>query len=241
MDTWVKFVILAVAAYLLGSVPLSYLAARSRGVDLRRQGTQQVGGGNLWRTTSRKLGLFVGIFDFCKGIIMVAAARIVGLSPGLQLLVGLAAIIGHDWPVFPRFHGGRGIATSLGIIIILPIINIGNDNTYQVSNWPLVAFLAVAVAGVVIARRTPVPILIGLILMPIISALIKAQPLSLTLGYAALVVIIIVKRLIAQPSAEKITTGMGRVLLNRLLFDRDIRDRAAWVQRKQSPKKENRA
>ncbi|MGD1118133.1 MAG: glycerol-3-phosphate acyltransferase [Dehalococcoidales bacterium] len=241
MDTWVKFVILAVAAYLLGSVPLSYLAARSRGVDLRRQGTQQVGGGNLWRTTSRKLGLFVGIFDFCKGIIMVAAARIVGLSPGLQLLVGLAAIIGHDWPVFLRFHGGRGIATSLGIIIILPIINIGNDNTYQVSNWPLVAFLAVAVAGVVIARRTPVPILIGLILMPIISALIKAQPLSLTLGYAALVVIIIVKRLIAQPSAEKITTGMGRVLLNRLLFDRDIRDRAAWVQRKQSPKKENRA
>ena len=241
MDTWVKFVILAVAAYLLGSVPLSYLAARSRGVDLRRQGTQQVGGGNLWRTTSRKLGLFVGIFDFCKGIIMVAAARIVGLSPGLQLLVGLAAIIGHDWPVFLRFHGGRGIATSLGIIIILPIINIGNDNTYQVSNWPLVAFLAVAVAGVVIARRTPLPILIGLILMPIISALIKAQPLSLTLGYAALVVIIIVKRLIAQPSAEKITTGMGRVLLNRLLFDRDIRDRAAWVQRKQSPKKENRA
>jgi glycerol-3-phosphate acyltransferase PlsY len=210
-------------------------------VDLRRQGTQQVGGGNLWRTTSRKLGLFVGIFDFCKGIIMVAAARIVGLSPGLQLLVGLAAILGHDWPVFLRFHGGRGIATSLGIIIILPIINIGNDNTYQVSNWPLVAFLAVAVAGVVIARRTPVPILIGLILMPIISALIKAQPLSLTLGYAALVVIIIVKRLIAQPSAEKITTGMGRVLLNRLLFDRDIRDRAAWVQRKQSPKKENRA
>jgi acyl phosphate:glycerol-3-phosphate acyltransferase len=241
METWVKFVILAVAAYLLGSIPLSYLAARSRGVDLRQQGTQQVGGGNLWRTTSRRLGLLVGIFDFLKGIIMVAVARILGLSPGLQLFVGLAAIIGHDWPVFLRFHGGRGIATSLGIIIIMPIININNANLYyHVSNWPLVAFLAVAVTGVVIARRTPVPILIGLILLPVISAVVKDQPLSLTLGYTALVVIIIVKRLIAQPSTEKITTSMGRVLLYRLLFDRDIRDRAAWVQRKALPKKENR-
>ena len=121
MDTWIKFAILVIASYLLGAVPSSYLAARSRGIDLRKQGTHQVGGGNLWRTTSRKLGLFVGIFDFFKGMLMVLIAWRLGLDAGQQLAVGLAAVVGHNWPVFLRFHGGRGVATSLGIIIILPL------------------------------------------------------------------------------------------------------------------------
>ena len=71
MDTWLIFILLLVAGYLLGSIPLSYLTARARGVDMRKQGTQQVGAGNLWRTTSRKLGFFVGIYDFLKGMLMV--------------------------------------------------------------------------------------------------------------------------------------------------------------------------
>lgn len=233
MDTWIKFVILIVVSYLFGSVPLSYLTARSRGIDLRKQGSQQVGGGNLWRTTSRKLGLFVGIFDFLKGMLMIFIAWRVGLDAGLQFAVGLAAVVGHNWPVFLRFHGGRGIATTLGIIIILPCINVE-----EITTWPLVAFFAFGTAGLVIARRTPVPVLIGLILLPIVSAIVH-EPLSLTMGYLAMVLIIVVKRLTAQPITEKIKTGMGRVLLNRLFFDRDVRDRTAWVHRKHTPDKEN--
>lgn len=234
MDTWIKFVLLVVASYLLGSIPSSYLAARSRGIDLRKQGTQQMGGGNLWRTTSRKLGLFVGIFDLFKGMLMILIAWSLGLDAGLQFAVGLAAVVGHNWPVFLRFHGGRGIATSLGIIIILPIINMKD---IDITTWPLVAFFAVGAAGLVIARRTPVPILIGLILLPIVSAIAR-EPLSLTLGYLAMVLVIIIKRLTAQPSTETKQPGLGRLFLNRLLFDRDIRDRSAWVHRKQTPKKE---
>ena len=233
MDTWIKFVILVIASYLLGSVPLSYLSARSRGIDLRKQGTQQVGGGNLWRTTSHTLGLFVGLFDFIKGALMIVIAWSLGLDAGLQFAVGLAAVVGHNWPVFLRFHGGRGIATSLGIIIILPYIN-----RSEITTWPLVSFFTVAVAGLVIARRTPLPILIGLVLLPVTSAIAK-EPLSLTLGYLAMVLIIIIKRLTAQRSNEKIQTGMGRILWYRLLFDRDIRDRKAWMQRKQTPRKES--
>ena len=168
---------------------------------------------------------------------MIAIAWKVGLDASYQLLVGIAAVIGHNWPVFLRFHGGRGIATSLGIIIILPIININKTGIYQVSNWPLVAFFAVLVAGVVIYRRTPVPILLGLILLPVTSAIVK-DTLSLTLSYTALVLVIILKRLTAQPSAEARQIGLGMLLLNRFLFDRDIRDRSAWVNRKQPPKKE---
>ena len=232
MEIWIQFIVLIIVSYTVGSVPLSYFVARARGVDLRKNGTQQVGGGNLWRTTSRKLGLLVGIFDFIKGAVMVVIAWRLGLDAGLQLGVGLAAVAGHNWPIFLRFHGGRGIATTLGLIIILPWIN-----RAEITTWPLVAFFSVAVALVIFFRRTPVPILAGLIMLPVLSA-INHEPLSVILGYTAMVLIIIIKRLIAQPSSEKRKTGIGRLLLNRLLFDRDVRYRADWVNRKHTDKQE---
>ncbi len=227
MTIWI---ILIIASYLVGSIPSSYLAARSRGVDLRKHGTQQVGGGNLWRTTSRTLGLIVGIFDFFKGILMVLIAWRLGLDAGQQLAVGLAVIAGHNWPVFLRFHGGRGVATSLGIIIILPLIN-------DIMPWATIAFFAIGAAVAAFTRRTPVPILIGMVVLPIASA-ISREPLSVTMGYLAMVLIIIIKRLTAQPAPEARSIGMGHLLLNRLLFDRDIADRSTWVHRKHVLKKE---
>jgi glycerol-3-phosphate acyltransferase PlsY len=232
MDIWIKFIVLIIASYTVGSVPLSYLVARAHGVDLRKQGTQQVGGGNLWRTTSRILGLLVGLFDFIKGAVMVVIVWRLGLDAGLQLGVGLAAIAGHNWPVFLRFHGGRGIATTLGIVIILPLINWS-----EITIWPLVTFFSVAVILVIFFRRTPVPILAGLITLPVMSA-VNQEPLSVVLGYTAMALIIIAKRLIAQPSTEKREIGIGHLLLNRLLFDRDVRYRADWVHRNQTDKKE---
>ncbi len=226
MTIWI---ILIVCSYLLGSVPSSYLAARSRGIDLRKDGTQQVGGGNLWRTTSRKLGLIVGIFDFFKGMLMVLIAWRLGLDAGQQLAVGLAAVVGHNWSVFLRFHGGRGVATSLGIIIILPLIN-------DITPWATVAFFAIGAAVAVFTRRTPVPILVGMVILPIASA-ISREPLSVTIGFLAMALIIIIKRLTAQPATEARSIGMGHLLLNRLLFDRDIGDRTVWVHRKHVPKK----
>jgi glycerol-3-phosphate acyltransferase PlsY len=226
MDIWLKFGILVIVSYLVGSIPLSYLAARARGVDLRKQGTQQVGGGNLWRTTSHKLGLFVGIFDFIKGALMVLIAWRLGLDAGLQLAVGLAAVVGHNWPVFLRFHGGRGIATSLGILVILPFINWGD-----VTVWPLAAFLVVAIGIVIFTHRTPVPILCGYVAIPIASGIAK-EPWLVTLSYTGMVLIIVIKRLIAQPSTEKREISLWYLLLNRLLFDRDVRFRSDWVDRK---------
>jgi len=211
-------------------VPSSYLVARARGIDLRKQGTQQVGGGNLWRTTSRKLGLIVGIFDFFKGMLMMLIALRLGLDAGQQLAVGLAAVAGHNWSVFLRFHGGRGVATSLGIIIILPLIN-------NITPWTTIAFFAIGAAVITITRRSPVPIFVAMVILPIASAIFR-EPLSVTMGYLAMALIIIIKRLTAQPATEARSIGMGHLLLNRLLFDRDIGDRKAWVHRKRVPKKE---
>jgi glycerol-3-phosphate acyltransferase PlsY len=220
----VEFILLLLVAYLLGSVPVSYLAAKSRGIDLRQHGTKQVGGGNLWRIASRKLGLMVGIFDFAKGIVIVWVAQLVGLDISQQLAVGVAAIVGHNWPVFLRFHGGRGIATTMGIIIILPIIN---DLTY----WPTTVFWIILVAGVLAMRKTPIPILAGITSLPIVSWAFHA-PLPVTLGFLAIFLVVVIKRLTAQPSAETASISTGQLLFNRFLFDRDIRDREAWINRK---------
>jgi glycerol-3-phosphate acyltransferase PlsY len=226
----ITWIILIIVAYLLGSIPLSYLVARSRGIDLRKYGTHQVGGGNLFRTTSRTLGLMVGIFDFFKGMLMVLIAWRFGMDAGQQLAVGLAAMVGHNWPVFLRFHGGRGIATSIGVIIIMPLIN-------NITPWATVAFIVVLVVGAVTTRSTPVPILIGMILIPIICGILRQTP-SVTFGFLAMVLLIIIKRLTAQPATEARTIGMGRLLWNRLLYDRDIGDRKAWVHRRHVAKKE---
>jgi glycerol-3-phosphate acyltransferase PlsY len=230
MEIWAKFLILFVAAYLLGSIPMSFLAAKARGIDLRKQGSQQVGGGNLWRTTSPILGFFVGMFDFLKGALIVYCASLWGLEAGLQFFAGMGAIIGHNWPLFLRFHGGRGIATTIGITIFLPVINRG-DITF----WPLIACAVVGIGSLIFFRRTPVPVLLSLIAMPIVSAAIQ-EPLLVTLGYTAILLIAVLKRLTAQASTEKRKIGLGQVLLNRFLYDRDIRDRANWVHRKAAKK-----
>ncbi len=231
MSSFITWIILLICAYLLGSVPLSYLVARSRGIDLRKHGTQQVGGGNLWRTTSRKLGLTVGVFDFFKGMLMVLIALRLGLDAGEQLTVGLAAVVGHNWPVFLRFHGGRGIATSLGIIIILPLIN--DDMT----PWATIAFFVAAIIVIIFTHRTPVPILVGMIMLPVFSAIFQ-ESISVTMGFLAMTLIVVIKRLTAQPAIESRQIGTGRLIWNRLLYDRDIGDRKAWVHRKHVAEKE---
>jgi glycerol-3-phosphate acyltransferase PlsY len=232
MHSWTTCILLIVTSYLFGSIPVSYLIARSRGVDLRKQGSQQVGGGNLWRTTSHKLGAVIAIYDLLKGPLFILAGWWAGLDAGQQLLVALAMIIGHNWPVFLRFHGGRGIAIALGTITVIPFINWGN-----ISIWPTAAFFIVAVGIVIFMHRTPVPVLFGFIAAPIVSAIVK-DPWLVSLSYAGMVLIIIIKRLVAQPSTEKWQTGLARVLFNRFLLDRDISDRNAWVHRNSTVKKE---
>ena len=209
---------------------MSFLIAKSRGIDLRKQGSQQLGGSNVWRTTSKALGVVVAIYDILKGAFMVYCAWLWGLDAGLQLFIGLGVVIGHNWPVFLKFHGGRGIATTLGIIVITPILN-----RADITFWPLIGCAAVGIGTVIFFRRTPVPVLLALISMPIVSAAIK-EPVLVSLGYASILLIVIIKRLIAQASTEKLDISMGEVLLNRFLFDRDVRNRADWVHRKAAEK-----
>ncbi len=220
MSIWLALVL---GAYLLGSVPVSYIVAKlSRGIDLRQYGTGQVGAGNLWRLTSWRLALPIAIFDLIKGLVMVWVAQLMGLDVTQQLAVGLAAIIGHNWPVFLRFSGGRGVGTTIGVIIILPIIN-------DMTLWGTVAFLTILIIGTLIMRSSPVPVFVGVAVLPLASWFY--EPLSVTLGFLAMFLIIVIKRLTALGSGEAVLVSKRRLLFNRLLFDRDIMDRKAWMYR----------
>jgi len=223
MAIW--FVLLTSGAYLLGSVPASYLAARLfRGIDLRQCGTGQVGAGNLWRMTSWKLGLPVGLFDLSKGLAMVLVAESAGLDVSQQLAAGLAVIAGHNWPLFLRFNGGRGISTTMGVIFILPLIN-------DVTRWTLIAFFVLPIIGALILRSSPLPVLAGAAALPVVSWVFH-DPLPVTLGYLAIFLVIVIKRLTVPRSADAASVSQRHLLLNRLFFDRDISDKRAWMYRK---------
>ena len=220
------FVLLIIVAYLLGSLPLSYWAARLlKGIDLRQYGTGQVGAGNLYRMTrSLKFGLAVGLFDLTKGMLMVGVAKLVGLDIAQQLVVGMAAIVGHNWSVFLRLSGGRGVGTTIGVIFITPIIN-------GLVPWEIIAFLIIVAIGLPVLRSSPLPILFGVAATPVASWL-DHEPFTVTLGYLAMLLILVMKRLTVPFSADANSISRKELLLNRLLFDRDIKDRRGWMYRK---------
>jgi glycerol-3-phosphate acyltransferase PlsY len=112
---------LAAAGYLLGSIPFGLLVARAvRGVDVRAAGSGNIGATNVARVAGVGPGLFVLFLDAAKGAVAVLLAR--ALLPGgvpVQALTGLSAVVGHVAPVWLGFRGGKGVATALGVLLVL--------------------------------------------------------------------------------------------------------------------------
>ncbi|WP_337043743.1 glycerol-3-phosphate 1-O-acyltransferase PlsY [Emticicia sp. 17c] len=108
-------------AYLLGSIPTAVWYGKIfHGVDVRQHGSGNAGATNSLRTFGRKAGIIVLIIDFLKGFLAVLSARFffsdTTLDKYLFLMMGIAAVIGHLYPVFAQFRGGKGVATALGVI-----------------------------------------------------------------------------------------------------------------------------
>ena len=105
--------------YLAGSVPFAYLLARLRGVDVRFAGSGNVGAANVLRTTGAWRGVIVMILDMLKGFGAVALAHGVSSNNATIALSGAAAIVGHIYPLWLRFHGGKGVAVAAGVFTLL--------------------------------------------------------------------------------------------------------------------------
>jgi acyl phosphate:glycerol-3-phosphate acyltransferase len=113
-----------IVSYLVGSVPAAYMAGKSRGIDLRRYGSGNLGATNVLRTLGWKIGLLVFAFDVAKGavpVLLLPGWTTGPLSPQVVgILCGVAAILGHFRPIFLRFgKGGKGVATATGVFFAL--------------------------------------------------------------------------------------------------------------------------
>jgi glycerol-3-phosphate acyltransferase PlsY len=108
---------LAAVAYFLGAIPFGYLVGWWRGVDIRASGSGNIGATNAARVLGKKWGLFVLALDAAKGCLPVLAALyLLRLPPGYVATVGLAAFVGHVFPVYLAFKGGKGVATAAGVL-----------------------------------------------------------------------------------------------------------------------------
>ncbi len=121
-------VFLVIASYLVGAVPFGLLLSRSSGIDIRTQGSGNIGATNVARLLGKKMGILTLLFDVGKGFFpMFVTALIVGNGPGRNLIIalsGAATVVGHMYPVYLGFKGGKGVATGLGIFLYLAPLSV---------------------------------------------------------------------------------------------------------------------
>jgi glycerol-3-phosphate acyltransferase PlsY len=120
--THIFFPLAIIAAYLLGSIPFGLLIAKAHGKDLRSIGSGNIGATNVSRALGRKWAYFCFILDVLKGLIPMLATMFIAepdsiLTLWLWLAVGCAAILGHIYPIYVKFKGGKGVATSFGVAL----------------------------------------------------------------------------------------------------------------------------
>lgn len=129
----------AIIGYIVGSLPLGFLIARGRGgIDLRRVGSGNVGAANVYRSAGRSLGVTVMLVDMCKGAggVLLARHLLGGPAEGVAALAGLGAVIGHIYPVWLRFVGGKGVAVACGVFALLaPVATAVAAAVFVLATW----------------------------------------------------------------------------------------------------------
>lgn len=206
-----------VISYFLGSIPTAYIAGKTlKGIDVTKVGSKTVGGANIWHTVSKKASVLVSLADVAKGALSVVLAQ--GLSSGLpvQIACGLLTIVAHNWSPFLRFKGGRGMASAGGILLIL-------------APWQLLAVSPLIILGLLLKNISLVTV-ISAVSLPLF-AWVMTQNSTLTLGLAGIPLLMIIKRLTANLEPFASDEPGYSVIIYRILLDRDILDRDAWIKR----------
>lgn len=150
-----NWALLIIAAYLIGSIPVGLIFGKLIWKkDLRRFGSRNIGATNAWRVLGRKAGLLVFIFDFLKGQLGVLLGACIFASPCAMVVGGLFAVLGHMFPIFIGFKGGKGVATGLGVISsLMPKVT-----AIVFIVWLILTLITryVSVASIVAAVLTPI-------------------------------------------------------------------------------------
>ena len=209
------YLIALVFGYLMGSIPTAYILARAtKHVDIRRVGSGNVGGSNVAAQVGLLPSIATMLFDLVKGALAVAILRRYDFPMDAQVLAGIAAVAGHNWPVWLGFVGGRGIATTGGVLFMF---------------GPLETILAgvIIVVGWGLVRQGAIATLLAFAIWPVAAYVLGEPPAAVACG-VFMFLLIVVRRLQGSRGLKRATAGEN-IWWNRLWLDRDIRDEEAWV------------
>jgi len=175
------FIALAIiCAYIIGSFPPAYVMGRLRkGIDIRRVGSRNMGAMNVFYQVGFIEGILVLAIDIGKGAAAVALVRFLGVPVAFQLLAGVAVVLGHNFPVFLKFRGGRGGATCIGILAFLlpwgiPAYVVAFGSTLLITRFPTlsysIAFLSFPLVGWFVYQDWILAVYsIGILVLPLIK------------------------------------------------------------------------
>lgn len=155
-----EYFIVPAASYLIGSIPFGYLIGRLHGIDIRKVGSGNIGATNVTRSIGRIAGKICFFLDFLKGALPVVLVNMTfeENTANLALAAGLAVILGHVFPIYLRFRGGKGVATAAGVALAL-------------APYPLLCALAVWVVTFLTSRYVSLASIVAAASLPIIAAL----------------------------------------------------------------------
>jgi glycerol-3-phosphate acyltransferase PlsY len=211
-----------IAAYLIGSIPTSYIVGRlAAGIDIKEHGSGNVGASNLTSQVGAKWAAPVVVFDvLVKGslLVYIVSEKALGLGIGMEVGVAITVVAGHNWSVFSGMHGGRGMATMLGATLFL--------------NLPLlIIYGAVPALGVLFTpwKDSAVWFFVAIIFFPL-WAVILNLPVELVMYAVAVALVTAAKRMTSNSLRDNNGKISARLLLVRLVFDRDIADRKDWIE-----------
>ena len=211
-------VLLVVGGYLLGSIPTAYLAAKWLAKrDLRRYGSGTVSGSMVYEHVARWAVVPVGLFDLAKAAFPAWLALYLDLGMPTAAAAGLAAVAGHNWPIFLRFTGGRGLGAFMGVLLVI-------------FPWGFPWMLVFLTIGWRLGDSAPWA-LASLVTLPLLSYLAGGPDVVLP-ATGVMLLLTLGKRLEANrrplplPGLER-----RRVILRRLFLDRDIASHSDWIRR----------
>lgn len=195
----VQYALVIIGGYLLGSIPTGYLVGRAKGIDVREYGSGRTGGSNVLRSLGRLPAAVTAAGDLVKAMLAVFLARAFLHTEAAAALAGIAAVVGHDWPLYIRFRGGAGTAPSMGAFLLLspiPTVIVG---------------LTSAIIGFSLRYTSVASLLICCLMSPalLIAVLFFNEPVE-HLGYALAVGAIIVYS--HRPNIRRLLQGTERRL-----------------------------
>jgi glycerol-3-phosphate acyltransferase PlsY len=184
-----SYILTALAAYLVGSIPTGYLVARAKGIDIRTVGSGNIGATNAMRVLGKPAGIFVLLMDALKGYaacgwLVSLTLKFFTLAPeqveSLEIIAGICAVLGHNYTCWLKFKGGKGIATTAGVFIAL-------------APWALLIALGVFILAVLLTRYVSVGSIAGAIVLPVTVWVMTPHNLFLCLVTTALGLLAIYK------------------------------------------------